>query len=102
MNGNTQNTSPEELTKLVEQFNEKHDTVQSWSQFLVLIEEIGELSECLLKSEGYKISKDNTVHQSEIAEEIADVIYLGISLASLYNIDWYDETVKTAKENLEK
>jgi len=71
-------------------FNEKHGTT-SEQQFKCLVEELGELSEDLLKE-----------NRGGIEEELADIVFIAYTLANLHgiNLDW--NLQDTFKENLAK
>lgn len=75
----------------IEQFNERHDVTER-QQFQALVEEVGELSETL--------NRDST--ENEIAEELADVIFVARSIAELHDIDIEAAVKQVTDENLQK
>jgi len=75
----------------IARFNGKHDVTED-QQFKALVEEVGELSEALYT--------DGTDEQ--VAEEIADVLFVCRSLAELRDIDIGKELNTVIEENIQK
>jgi len=75
----------------IARFNGKHDVTED-QQFKALIEEVGELSEALYT--------DGTDEQ--VAEELADVLFVARSLAELRDIDIGKELNTVIEENIQK
>jgi NTP pyrophosphatase (non-canonical NTP hydrolase) len=73
------------------QFNLKHD-LDERGQMLALTEEVGELAEAYHRE----------APADEIAEELADVLFVARSLAELRDINASRELCETIDENLEK
>lgn len=76
------------LQAAIARFNSRHDVTED-QQFKALIEEVGELSEAY-----------NT--DGDVAEELADVIFVARSLAELRDINITDEVHEVTQENLQK
>jgi len=108
----------------IARFNDRHD-VSSDQQFLMLIEELGELAEavhdptlaryCAFKMsrlgdnaeytnrEGFDIDTDwDKPDETELAEELADIIFVARSLAEVHDINISARVNEVARENLEK
>ena len=75
----------------IARFNGKHDVTED-QQFKALVEEVGELSEALYT--------DGTDEQ--VAEEIADVLFVCRSLAELRDIDIGKRLNTVIEENIQK
>lgn len=88
------------INNYIRKFNVKHDLEVTW-QFINLIEEIGELARCLLEYYGHKVSGKES-NKDDIAEEIADILFVVISIADLLKINWRKELEETCEENIEK
>lgn len=73
------------------QFVEKHSVTED-QQIKALVEEVGELAE--------KYNTDSS--DAEVAEELADVIFVARTLAELRDINISEEVNKVADENLKK
>lgn len=56
------------------------------SLFMKLVEEIGEVAEILNKKAGRKFSGDEDL-QSQLGNELADVIHYAVAIAALNNLD---------------
>lgn len=74
----------------IARFNEKHDLSVD-SQFRQLVEEMGELAEAV-----------NREDVGELAEELADVVFVARSIAELEDINLTKQVNAVAEENLEK
>jgi NTP pyrophosphatase (non-canonical NTP hydrolase) len=61
-------------------------------------EELGEISRCVLRHEGYK---NERFDKKELAEEITDILYLTLKLANSFKID-LDSDWDTMWERYEK
>jgi NTP pyrophosphatase (non-canonical NTP hydrolase) len=75
----------------VAQFNAKHDVSEA-QQFHALVEEVGELSEAYNTQES----------DEDVAEELADVIFVARSLAEVRDIDITEHVNAVTAENLDK
>ena len=81
----------EHLQAAIARFNSRHDVTED-QQFKALCEEVGELAEALnTSSERY-----------EVAEEVADVIFVARSLTELRDINITHEVAAVTEENLAK
>jgi len=76
------------LQAAIARFNSRHDVTED-QQFKMLCEEVGELAEAL-----------NT--DGDVAEELADVIFVARSLAEIRDINITDEVADVTWENLDK
>jgi NTP pyrophosphatase (non-canonical NTP hydrolase) len=65
---------------------------------LHMSEELGEISRCILRHEGYK---NERFDKKELAEEITDILYLTLKLANSFKID-LDQDWDTMWERYEK
>ena len=72
-------------------FNSKHNLTED-QQFKALVEEVGELSEAL----------NTEASDEEVAEEIADVLFVARSLAELRGINASMQLNEVINENKEK
>ena len=70
--------------------------------FLHLIEEIGEVSRALLHKETKRDSLPVTTKPSDIEDEVADIFWQTLKLASYLNIDLDSAFLKKYKKNLAK
>jgi len=70
--------------------------------FLHLIEEIGETARALLHKETSRSSIQNTTEPSGINEEVADIFWQTLKLASYLDIDLESEFIKKYEKNKEK
>jgi len=79
------------LQAAIARFNNRHEVTED-QQFKMLCEEVGELAEALNTNGG----------QYDVAEELADVIFVARSLAELRDINITHEVHDVTQENLEK
>ena len=70
--------------------------------FLHLIEEIGEVSRALLYKETNRASIKNTSEPSNLEDEIADIFWQTLKLASYLDIDLEKSFEKKYQKNLNK
>ncbi|MHA1169599.1 MAG: hypothetical protein ACTSP4_02270 [Candidatus Hodarchaeales archaeon] len=91
----------EDLVEMIKKFDE----TRAWDLFspahsiLHLIEELGEVSRCILYLDKYKTSqKTRQVLKEEITGELADSLIMLIKISNLYDID----LVNTAKNTLKQ
>ena len=59
------------------------------ARFVDLVEEVGELANAILITEGHKSRK---CARAEVADSLADILYNLIVLADLYGVDLENET----------
>ncbi len=69
-------------------------------KMLLLTEEVGEVAKAIRKLSGLKFTE--TMQQTELAEEIADVFIVLTGLASLTGIDLFDAFMKKEEKNIER
>ncbi len=72
----------------IAQFNNRHDVTED-QQFKALVEEVGELAE----------ARNRASNDDEVAEELADVIFVARSLAELRDINISSEVQSVIEEN---
>jgi len=75
----------------IEVFVNKHRCPPT-PQLLALVEEVGEFSETV----------NTGAPDGEIAKELADIIFVALSLGIIYDVDVTSELHKVAQENLQK
>lgn len=75
----------------IELFVHKHNCTIT-GQTLSLVEEVGEFSEAV----------NTGASEGKIAEELADVVFVALSLAILYDVDVASELHRVTQENLQK
>ena len=63
---------------------------------LLLLEEVGELAKAIRKERGFRI--DASSHVGSIQEELADIVWVSVAIANLYEVDL--ESAFIAKEEL--
>ena len=66
------------------------------SLFMKLVEEIGEVAEVLNKKAGRKSSNDEDL-QTQLGNELADVIHYAVAIAALNGIDMNDIIISKDK-----
>lgn len=67
-------------------FDHYHENGIDQSLFMKLVEEIGEVAEVLNKKAGRKASNDEDL-ESQLGNELADVIHYSIAIAALNGLD---------------
>lgn len=80
----------ERAVMAIERFNEKHG-LETKNQGLQLGAEVGELQDEILKDS-----------EEGMREELADVLFVAISIGLLEDIDFYDALREVSMENLGK
>jgi NTP pyrophosphatase (non-canonical NTP hydrolase) len=70
--------------------------------FLHLVEEVGEVSRSLLYKETKRGEIANTTKPSELDEEVADIFWQTLKLASYLDIDLEDCFIKKYEKNQKK
>lgn len=78
--------SKEEHDRLVDHFNVRNDPKTKYTLFTKMIEEVGELSEALTKSDNLQRS-DKLKEKPDLNGEIADVIFTVLILAAELKVD---------------
>jgi NTP pyrophosphatase (non-canonical NTP hydrolase) len=73
-----------ELQQIIKQRDYKPELAKDY--FLKLVEEVGELSEVILKGTTYENGHSDTI-KGTIYEELYDVIFYCLALANVYGID---------------
>jgi NTP pyrophosphatase (non-canonical NTP hydrolase) len=91
--------SLQELQSYVWQINKERgfDTVDAAKKMLMLTEEVGELAKAVRKSVGLKFT--DTTRQTDLAEEIADVLIVLLGLSSLVKVDAYQAFLAKETKN---
>jgi len=79
------------LQAAIARFNSRHDVTED-QQFKALVEELGELSE----------TYNTNSTDADVAEELADVIFVARSLAELRGINITHKVASVTEENLQK
>ncbi len=77
----------------IELFVRKH-RCHPIQQVLALVEEVGEFSEA--------VNTESKEFSVEVAEELADIIFIALSLAIIYDVDVVSELHEVTQENLRK
>ena len=67
------------------------------SLFMKLVEEVGEVAEVLNKRDGRKASGDENLN-TQLANELADVVHYAVAIASLNRIDLNDVILEKDKK----
>ena len=80
-----------QLRTAIEAFIDKHDPSDD-QQHKALVEEVGELAEAL----------NRDASDEDVTEELADIVFVAHTLSYMRGIDLEFETVKTARENVNK
>jgi NTP pyrophosphatase (non-canonical NTP hydrolase) len=75
----------------IELFVTKHNCMPT-QQVLALVEEVGELSEAL----------NSGLSDDQLAEELADVVFVALTLGVIYDVDVASELHRVTQENLQK
>jgi len=75
----------------IELFVDKHNCLPT-QQVLSLVEEVGEFSEAV----------NTGASEGKLAEELADVVFVALSLGILYDVDVASELHRVTQENLRK
>jgi len=75
----------------IELFVHKHRCPPT-QQVLALVEEVGEFSETV----------NTGASESKLAEELADIVFVAISLGIIYDVDVISELHEVTQENLQK
>jgi NTP pyrophosphatase (non-canonical NTP hydrolase) len=70
--------------------------------YLHLVEEIGELARCLLFLTTERSSMANTTEPKDVEDELADVFWQTLKLASYLNLDMEDCFTKKYDKNMKK
>ena len=70
------------------------NTEDASKKLVMLMEEVGELAKAVRKATGMKFT--DTTKQTELSEELADVMIVLLGLASMMDIDLFDAVI--AKE----
>jgi len=70
------------------------------NKMLLLTEEVGELAKAVRKLVGLKFT--DTTKQTELAEEIADVLIVLLGLSSIVGVDAYEALVGKELKNRER
>ena len=91
-----------ELQRYVWRMNKERgfDTETPSDKMLMLTEEVGEPAKALRKTAGMKFT--DTTKQTDVAEEIADVLIVLLGLSSMVGIDTYDALVAKERKNRER
>ncbi len=69
-------------------------------KMLLLTEEVGELAKAVRKLAGLKFT--DTTKQTELSEEIADVLIVLLGLSSIVGVDTYEALVSKETKNRER
>ena len=90
------------LQKYVWQMNKDRgfDREDPSKKMLLLTEEVGELAKAIRKVVGLKFT--DTTKQTELAEEIADVLIVLLGLSSIVGVDAYEAFVAKELKNQER
>jgi NTP pyrophosphatase (non-canonical NTP hydrolase) len=94
--------SLKQIQKLVEDWIKLHGGY--WpplSMLSAVMEELGELSKEINSLEGYKPKKIN-LKESNLGEELADLVYSIMCIANYYNVDLDEEFEKVMKKYSER
>ena len=76
------------------------NTEDASKKMLMLTEEVGELAKAVRKLSGLKFT--STTRQTDVAEELADVLIVLLGLSSVVNVDMYDAFVAKEAKNRER
>lgn len=85
----------EELEEYI--FDRYKDVGIDQNMFMKLVEEIGEVAEVLNKKVGRKPSEDEDL-ETQLGNELADVIHYAVAIAALNGIDMNDFIISKDKE----
>ena len=90
------------LQEYVWQMNKERgfDREDPSKKMLLLTEEVGELAKAIRKVAGLKFT--DTTEQTELVEEIADVLIVLLGLGSLVGVDVYEALVAKELKNRER
>jgi len=91
-----------ELTKEVEsRFPNRYGKRQS---FMDLVEEVGELSQAMMISEGWKVTNDPAKRRTieDVKDAVCDVLFEVIRIAEMYEIDLSEEYPKVLAQIAER
>jgi NTP pyrophosphatase (non-canonical NTP hydrolase) len=89
-----------EHERLVTHFNTKDNPRTRYTMFAKLVEEVGELSEALLKSDSLQ-RPDKLKDKADLEQELADVILVSLILAKQLDVDIkkaLEDKIKKIKE----
>ena len=91
--------SLQKLQAYVWQINKERgfDTVDAAKKMLMLTEEVGELAKAVRRTVGLKFT--DTTKQTDLAEEIADVLIVLLGLSSLVEVDAYQAFLAKETKN---
>ncbi len=97
-----QTDSLKELQKYVWQMNIERgfNTEDPAKKLVMLMEEMGELAKAIRKLSGMKFT--DTTKQSDVKEELGDVLIVLLGLASMVDIDIFDALVEKETKNRQR